>query len=563
MRDHLFLASALVVFSYSCAKPRPLNTLYVGTGGTETASGGSSGGAASAAVGGTANGPNEPLLGGSDTGGQDAAGGTANGPSVTPTGGSATGGQVNEPNLPPGNAPAVSGLTIEPNPNSTISCFVNWTTDVASTSEVHFGIADYEYRIVDEAATTQHRVLVIGMTAQNDYRIKAVSRTTGGEGIAEGNFTTGALPEQVPVGTLTVNDPTAWQQGWTLTNIMHGTGSGNFSTASPSAMVMYDEVGNPVWYYVNGTTAESRGDVPAIFLDNGNVLIGAQQSEPPREVDLAGNIVWEGPAQSGGIGSGNPISHYADRLPNGNYLVLREYRSPQYNVTGALIEELDSSNQVVWSWNMFDHVEVPAGAQTDWCHGNSVTMDLEQDIFYLSCRWLGVFKVHRSGDQSVIWHMAATDGGMPGTMTFNPPASQMVDNHDPEFHDDGSMLIFDNDGWDGTISAVNPNRHSRVLEFLIDEAAQVANLLWEFPGNFDVDPWYYNDFYLPYWGDADRLANGNILITAGVRDATKQSRLFEVRRDDGRVVWEIALPADNGCFRAQRLSPPPKVQRLN
>ena len=72
-----------------------------------------------------------------------------------------------------------------------------------------------------------------------------------------------------------------------------------------------------------------------------------------------------------------------------------------------------------------------------------------------------------------------------------------------------------------------------------------------------MDPWYRNDWFTSHWGDADRLPNGNTLITAGTFDDA--SRVFEVTAD-GQVVWEIVLP-NNGVYRAQRLSPP-LVERI-
>ena len=62
-------------------------------------------------------------------------------------------------------------------------------------------------------------------------------------------------------------------------------------------------------------------------------------------------------------------------------------------------------------------------------------------------------------------------------------------------------------------------------------------------------------------GDADRLSNGNYLITAGVRGARRQSRVFEVTKD-GKVGWEFKLPNDTGVYRSERLSPLPLVKIL-
>ena len=64
------------------------------------------------------------------------------------------------------------------------------------------------------------------------------------------------------------------------------------------------------------------------------------------------------------------------------------------------------------------------------------------------------------------------------------------------------------------------------------------------------------DFYVPFWGDADRLPNGNVLVTAGRRGTSSASRVFEVAASDGQVVWELRLPPDFGVYRAGRITPP-------
>jgi hypothetical protein len=147
-----------------------------------------------------------------------------------------------------------------------------------------------------------------------------------------------------------------------------------------------------------------------------------------------------------------------------------------------------------------------------------------------------------------------------GDFTYDPAASRFSDAHDPEIHADGTILFYDNGGYAGLTGGTS-SYHSRVLEYQVDEAKKTAKVVWEFPGTFAVDAWYKNSWYSPYWGDADRLANGNILITAPTKSASASTRFFEVTRA-GKVVWEIILPANNGSFRGQRLAPPPLVEPI-
>ena len=53
----------------------------------------------------------------------------------------------------------------------------------------------------------------------------------------------------------------------------------------------------------------------------------------------------------------------------------------------------------------------PADAAEDWCHPNSVTVDLANDVLYLSCRYQGVIKAKRSGDQAVLWVLGGQADG--------------------------------------------------------------------------------------------------------------------------------------------------------
>jgi hypothetical protein len=449
---------------------------------------------------------------------------------------------------------AITGLKIDPNPNMTISCFVSWTTATAASSEVDFGEASYQFRIRDSAMVTAHKVLVIGMHAEKAYKIKAVSSNADGTGSAEGTFTTGKLPASVPLPMLTANDPANSQSGWTITNIMP-------AQSGPANIVMYDQSGIPVWYYIHGTSADSRGDVIAKLLPNNNVLVGPTSGQSPREVDLSGKVVWTGPAQSNAM----LMTHLVGKLSNGNYLLNIELdkavTSGSTKVDNQLLEEIKPDLTVVWSWKLFDHIP-PSGNREELCHGNTFYIDEAAGFVYYNCRYLGLFKIDRaSGD--ILWRLGGsydkTSIGA-GDFTYSPESGRFSDDHEPEIHDDGTLLLYDNGGFSG-VGATNTNYHSRVLEYQVDQTAKTAKVTWEFPGTFSVDAWYKNSWYSPYWGDADRLANGNILITAAIKSASASTRILEVTRA-GKVVWEITMPVNNGSFQADRLSPPPLVETI-
>ncbi|MBN1760588.1 MAG: aryl-sulfate sulfotransferase, partial [Chitinispirillaceae bacterium] len=212
------------------------------------------------------------------------------------------------------------------------------------------------------------------------------------------------------------------------------------------------------------------------------------------------------------------------------------------------------------------------GSGMDWAHGNSITVDLDKDVAYMSSRWVGLIKMKYS-TKTRIWHLPAsynTRYTPAANMTFVPRGSQFSDIHDPEIHDDGTILFFDNGGYTGRIEDGNPgNYHSRAVEYAIDEKALTATLVWEWPGSFNVDEFYRTDYYVPFWGDADRLQNGNMLMAAGRTSSatvTPVSRVTEIAKDDGKVVWELRMPreqgADYGIYRAERVYPLPLVRSI-
>ena len=152
----------------------------------------------------------------------------------------------------------------------------------------------------------------------------------------------------------------------------------------------------------------------------------------------------------------------------------------------------------------------------------------------------------RLTEEPIGWLTTVSGRGVPSTA----PVWFMLE-------DDGTILVFDNGGYSTSMMPGGTTYHSRAVEYAIDENAMTATLVWEFPGNFNVDSWYRDNWYNAYYGDADRLANGNVLVTAGsVGQNVGDARVFEVTKADGEVVWEFMLPPSYGVYRADRIVPP-------
>ena len=92
--------------------------------------------------------------------------------------------------------------------------------------------------------------------------------------------------------------------------------------------------------------------------------------------------------------------------------------------------------------------------------------------------------------------------------------------HDPDFLENGNILIFDNKGYCGE------GGRSRVVEF----DPKTRGIIWEYTGDKK------NPFFSAIRSAQQRLPNGNTLITE-----SDNGRIFEVTKDK-EIVWEYLTP---------------------
>ena len=105
----------------------------------------------------------------------------------------------------------------------------------------------------------------------------------------------------------------------------------------------------------------------------------------------------------------------------------------------------------------------------------------------------------------------------------------------------------------GHVLLLDNGAHRRGLSYsrVVEVDPETNEIAWEYRGT------PLNSFFTHFTGGAQRLANGNTLITEGAN-----GRLFEVT-PNGEVVWEYISPffaegnngVANGVFRAHRYGP--------
>jgi hypothetical protein len=230
------------------------------------------------------------------------------------------------------------------------------------------------------------------------------------------------------------------------------------------------------------------------------------------EVDADGNVVWFFPSirlrllRAGDQGLN--WAHNADRLPSGNTLI---------SDTGHdRVIEIDASGTVVWN---SDDVTFSDGSVLDYPNDANW---LPSDRLLITDRDNHrVLEIARDG--TIVWQFGET--GVPGN-----DDSHLGGPHNADRLPSGNTIVAD-------------SLNNRILEIAPD-----GSIVWQYPPPPPArSPFRFSAPLLLDWPrDADRLSNGNTLITDSRHD-----RIIEVT-PTGQVVWEyddLELPYD-----ADRLS---------
>ena len=186
----------------------------------------------------------------------------------------------------------VSAVTVTPNPNSTLSASLSFTTSAPATIELaHRGPAPTAPRPCTPQPSTDHEIPAVGMRADSTYTLTVSATDAAGQSaVAEPvTFTTGALPADIPPFTVE-SDPTQMAPGITLFPITKRAAPAAVAGQPPpnlGLLVGVDSEGNIVWYH---EAPSPIGD--ARMLDNGDILY-EYNDMGAREIDVLGNVVHE------------------------------------------------------------------------------------------------------------------------------------------------------------------------------------------------------------------------------------------------------------------------------
>ena len=304
----------------------------------------------------------------------------------------------------------------------------------------------------------------------------------------------------------------------------------------------YQRQGNPVGYYVPGMEASPL---------EGNTLILAHQTirdgrisdkrlldDVMVEVDWQGNIPWKWSASQhfAELGFGEAARNVLFRDPN--------LRSADGGVGDYL--HINSMSYL---------------GPNKWFDGGDVRFKPDNIIF--DCREANILAILDKETGKIVWRLGPDFDATPELRRLGWIVGQHHLHMIPRgLPGEGDLLVFDNGGWAGyglpnptaPIGAKNARRdYSRVLQF----DPVTLEIKWKLtPKELGhAIPTDASKFYSPYVSSAQRLPNGNTLVTEG-----SDGRVIEVTPEH-EIVWEWISPyychnetgpRENMIYRAYR-----------
>ena len=426
-----------------------------------------------------------------------------------------------------GSGPAGPFVVLSPSPEGAANQaqpLVRWGAD---------GSLQYRLRAyADEAATQMiEEQLVRGTEARLSTGLADGQRVwVEVEGVQTGartplsSFRVVLVPPTFPAMRVVRHDRARSTGGYKLFNILD-----IFPPAGEprvGGIVLVNAAGEIVWVHLpadGGAPSDARAYADGTLTFFSRVADATSMTSAGYEITWEGQVLWQ--TRPGAL-----VHHELGPGPGGGHLYMtylaEEWDGVSYEGDG--LELVDPvSGDVIWTWSIFDHFH-PADFQgipeaefqglsrlgRDWSHANAAVWDPTRDPIWVSIRHFSriIGVEYPCGDVRVT---LGTDGlGGPAAMSYQ---------HAPEVQADGSILFWDN----GNHHVPRVSR-ARMVSFDETTGAYEELFSWQ-----DSPPFF--DFAV---GDADRMPNGNVLVTAGV-----SGRVIEVTLD-GRIAWELALEGD-------------------
>ncbi len=442
-----------------------------------------------------------------------------------------------------------------------------------------------------------HVLSVLGMRPDRTYSVNVTAHTLDDiilDFTTPLQVTTPPLPANFPVISLLSGDPTLMEPGYTLMDTGRKDGSASF-------IVILDDAAEVVWYFQTSSLSETERVASGNFLsiDEGSGLI--QIINERGEIVISFHSAQSHPATGASVPV--DVAEFHDDVVKHDlfaryFTSIRDSSRTVMNfpldendsmVTGTVnvrdepIIEIGLDGTILNRWDFLDMLKptrigydgtsgLPAAA--DWAHVNSVAYNVITDNLIVSLKHQDAVVNFNRGTGTLNWILSSPanwqgfeqflltpDGGV-----FAWPYHQ----HAVEITGD-NFILFDNGNRRASpftgepIVPANANS-SRAVEYSIDTDTMIISQVWEWGLAQGGE-----SLYSPFAGDADRLPEGNSLITFGglceengvpsdnLANCRSSARVIEVDTVTDAKVFDISIddadPLSSGYIvnRSERL----------
>lgn len=354
-----------------------------------------------------------------------------------------------------------------------------------------------------------------------------------------------------------------------------GARKGKYAYQDQLDLVQVDWDGKIVWKYDQNEFVEDPGSEPR--------YVARQHHDFQRE--------------------GSPVGYYApEQEPyhdHGNTILLTHTNVINHQIADKRllddrIIEVDWEGNLLWEWKASDHFEElgfddaaknalfrdpsykEAGDAGDWLHINSVSVlgpnhwydegdvRFHPDNLIWDARNANILAIISKKTGEVVWRLGPNFRENAKIKAIGQIIGQHHLHMIPKgLPGEGDLLVFDNGGWGGygnpnPATATGANNATRAYSRVLQIDPVKLEITWSYtPEDAGYIPFANGDgFYSPYISSAQRLPNGNTLITEGA-----DGRIFEVTAEK-EIVWEYINPyfskvagrfENNMVYRAYRV----------
>ncbi len=485
--------------------------------------------------------------------------------------------------MPSDAAPRVLSAEFVENPQNHLSGFLEVRTDQATSVRVEVSHESGTFTLPSTELDTEHSIAVVGLYAEARFELEAtLTDSVGRQVVHRLEHETGALPEDIPTMRLLSPEPERTAPGLTMFSVSRWKRflELDFIDEEWGMILVVDELGRVVWYH------RADRSITEVARLSGGSIVYVSGFDGAVEIDLLGREIGRWTHDDLDM---DTVHHDFIETPHGTFVSLgTELRriagydamGTEYNVVGDVVAEFRRDGTIVRQHHLFDLLdplrtrdgfEEPhwdpvywrdVGATKDWSHTNSVIHDPSDDSLILCLRhqdWL--LKIDRETG-AVIWRF-----GEDGDFELRSGGDFPFHSHSPELQPNGNLLVYDNGN--GRTSSSEESEFSRAVEYALNTdgppGTWFAEQVWEFRNG---------SYFAPSVGDADRLKNGNVLITdggmfsvpfisMGDNSAYRFARIVEVTRADSPdVVFQLIVadtaPADRTGYTVYRADRIPK-----